>query len=427
MLPKLTAKGRRIWVRSIGEAVRDAAGQIVGIQGAFQDITRKRAEQTQLRLLETAVSRLNDMVMITEAEPFDEMGRGIVFVNDAFVRYTGYSREEALGNTSRFLLGPKSECVDLERIRAAMKNWQPVRAEIVSYTKAGKELWLDIDFAPIADEEGRFTHWVAVARDITERRRQREEILSLNSALEERVQQRTAQLKFANKELEAFSHSVSHDLRNPLSSINGFSNLLGKTMAQTACDHPLTQRSLHYLARIRAGVLQMGELIDALLSLAHLSRTPLRSEPVNLSALAADLLNSAQEREPGRVTHLHVETGLFVQGDPRLLRQVLDNLLGNAWKFSAGQARTEIAFGHERQPSGELVYFVRDSGAGFDMAYAEKLFGAFQRLHSPSEFSGAGMGLATVHRIVARHGGRIWGESTVGRGATFYFTLDKLY
>ena len=258
-----------------------------------------------------------------------------------------------------------------------------------------------------------------LTEEITERQQAQEEILRLNASLEERVQQRTEQLRAANQELEAFSYSVSHDLRSPLSAINGYSNLLGKEIDATGT----SERSKHYLARISAGAVQMGELMDALLSLAKVSRTSLRREKVDLSALAQTVLNGYQEREPGRVVQLDIHPELVVEGDPSLLLDVLDNLLGNAWKFSAKQVRSEITFGHEKDGVGETVYFVRDNGAGFDMAYSDKLFGAFQRLHAVSEFAGTGIGLATVHRIVTHHGGKVWAESAPGCGATFYFTL----
>ena len=250
------------------------------------------------------------------------------------------------------------------------------------------------------------------------------EIRNLNANLEERVQQRTAQLKLANEEMESFCYSVSHDLRSPLSAVDGFASLLEESVE--ALPEPLAKKGQHYLKRVRAGVVQMGELIDALLSLARLARAPLRHERVDLSALANEVLTNCREREPTRVLMAQVEPGLIATGDHRLLRQVLDNLLGNAWKFSAGELITRIEFGSETDANGDVVYAVRDNGAGFNMAYSQKLFGPFQRLHSPSEFEGTGIGLAFVQRIISRHGGRIWGESAPGQGATFRFTLGHL-
>jgi signal transduction histidine kinase/PAS domain-containing protein len=262
-------------------------------------------------------------------------------------------------------------------------------------------------------------------RSRLERKQAQEEILRLNAELEERVRQRTAQLEAANRDLEAFSYSVSHDLRTPLSAVDGFSGLLAKDLGNGDLPGP---RGQHYLNRIRAGIAQMGELIDALLSLAQVSRSPLRMDGVNLSVLADRLVAAYRERDPDRVVEVEIEPELWAQGDARLLQQVLDNLLGNAWKFTSRQAQARISFGRapEAGAGAPSVYVVRDNGAGFDMAYAEKLFGAFQRLHTVTEFEGTGIGLATVQRIVTRHGGRVWGESAPSQGAAFYFSLGDL-
>jgi light-regulated signal transduction histidine kinase (bacteriophytochrome) len=301
-----------------------------------------------------------------------------------------------------------------------MEKWQAVRAEIVIYTKTGKELWLETDIAPIADESGKFTHWVAVERDITERRQQQEEILNLNNELEERVLLRTAQLVAANKELESFAYSVSHDLRSPLNTIHGFSQLLAKIDAEN-----ISEKGKHYLNRIGVGVEQMGELIEGLLTLAHLSREQLKSENVDLSAVARQIEQDHRAREPQRQAQVNIQDGLSAHGDPRLLSAVFQNLLANAWKFSSKKPLARIDVGSELGADGDTIYFVKDNGAGFDMAFAHKLFGTFERLHSPGDFAGTGIGLATVKRVIERHGGRVWAESKINEGATFYFTLSR--
>jgi light-regulated signal transduction histidine kinase (bacteriophytochrome) len=247
-----------------------------------------------------------------------------------------------------------------------------------------------------------------------------EEVLRLNAGLEQRVKERTAQLEAANKELEAFSYSIAHDLRAPLSSIDGFSQML-----EEAAGQELGGRCRHYLNRIRAGVRQMGELTDGLLSLASLSRANLRNEPVDLAVLARAAAAACRDGAPQRVADIEIAPALPVRGDPRLLSQVVGNLVGNAWKFTSRVDRAHIEIGCMPGADGEAVYFVRDNGAGFDMAYASRMFEAFQRMHSPAEFEGTGVGLAIVHGVVTRHGGRIWAESAPQRGATFYFTLGR--
>jgi signal transduction histidine kinase len=238
--------------------------------------------------------------------------------------------------------------------------------------------------------------------------------------LEEQVRRRTAQLEVANGELEAFSYSASHDLRSPLRVIDSFSSLLEKTAGDT-----LSDSSRHYLNRIRFNVRHMADLIDALLALAHVSRVGLQREAVDLGSMAAAVVEQCREREPERDAVVHIADNMLAQADPALLAQVMQNLVGNAWKFTSKVPQANISIGCEATPGNPVTYVVRDNGAGFDMAYADNLFGAFQRLHTPAEFPGTGIGLATVHRIITRHGGKIWADSTPGQGAAFFFTLDR--
>jgi signal transduction histidine kinase len=235
--------------------------------------------------------------------------------------------------------------------------------------------------------------------------------------LERRVHDRTEALKESNKELEAFSYSVSHDLRSPLRSIDGFSQALLEDL-----DGKLDETSADHLRRIRAATQRMGALIDDLLNLSRVSRSELTRKTVNLSALARAAADEHRLAQPDRAVDLVIQDGVEAIGDPRLLRQVFDNLIGNAWKFTSRQPEARIQFG-ALEGDGETVYFVRDNGAGFDPAYADRLFGVFQRLHAMTEFPGTGVGLAIVDRVVRRHGGRVWAEAAVDQGATFSFTL----
>jgi light-regulated signal transduction histidine kinase (bacteriophytochrome) len=246
-----------------------------------------------------------------------------------------------------------------------------------------------------------------VQHDITERKQ-----------AEEKLEHSNTQLAATNKELEAFSYSVSHDLRAPLRTIDGFSQALLE-------DYPdkLDEQGKDYLQRVRSASQRMGVLIDDLLKLSRLSRSEMHKESVDLSALVEEIAAELQQTQPERHVELVISRGLTASGDRQLLRVALVNLLGNAWKFTGKRQQARIEFG-ATQNGDKKAYFVRDNGAGFDMTYANKLFGAFQRLHETTEFPGTGIGLATVQRIIHRHGGSVWAEGAMGEGATFYFTLS---
>jgi PAS domain S-box-containing protein len=268
------------------------------------------------------------------------------------------------------------------------------------------------------NEAGEIVGIFAAARDVTERKQAEDEIRRLNAELEQRVIERTAQLESANKELEAFAYSVSHDLRAPLRTINGFSLALME-------DYPekLDDQGKDYLRRVREASQRMDQLIDDMLALSQIVRADMKRELVDLSSLARSITRELLNGQPGdRQVEFVVQEGLAARGDPQLLQLVLKNLLGNAWKFTGKHQSARIEVGSVLNDDKE-IYFVRDNGAGFDMAYTNKLFVPFQRLHAYNEFTGTGVGLSIVQRIIHRHGGKIWAEGAVDRGATFYFTL----
>jgi signal transduction histidine kinase len=303
-------------------------------------------------------------------------------------------------------------------VQRALAREQPFEMTYRIVAANGATKWVWERGAAVRGADGSVLALEGFVTDISELKRAQDEVARLNAGLEERVRERTAQLQAANAELEAFAYSIAHDLRSPLTSIDGFSHSLEAT-----CGDQLPEAARHYVRRIRAGVQQMSDLTDAMLSLARLSRVHLRWEPVDLAAAAQRSIELLREQAPRDKLVLDIPRTLPAHGDPRLLAQVMANLVGNAWKFSARKPQTEIRIGTRTGDKGETVYFVADRGAGFDMAHASRLFGAFQRLHAPSEFEGTGIGLALVHKIVQRHGGRIWAQARPGDGATFFFTL----
>jgi len=277
---------------------------------------------------------------------------------------------------------------------------------------------------PELDENGQVTRAIGVIQDITELKEAENCISELNEALEQRVIERTAQLMAANQELEAFSYSVSHDLRAPLRGIDGWSYALLEDYGEQ-----LDQQGQEYIRRVRSEAQRMGRLIEDLLKLSRLSRAELFREQIDLSALARQIADRLLESEPGRQARFEIQPGLTAYGDAHLLEAARSNLIGNAFKFTGKTPNACIQIGHTETPGGAApvsgpAYYVRDNGAGFNMEYAGKLFGAFQRMHHASEFPGTGVGLATVQRIIHRHGGQVWAEAAVNQGATFYFTLE---
>jgi PAS domain S-box-containing protein len=329
-------------------------------------------------------------------------------------RGTGWSSDEILGqpfavfftSEDRAAGKPRRELEVAAQLGAA-------RGEERRLRKDGSQFLAEVTLTAVRDPAGQLAGFVAIARDITERRRDEVAIAKLNAELEHRV----AELAAANDELEAFSYSVSHDLRGPLRAIDGFAKILMEDFSER-----LDRQGQHYLARVRAGSQRMGQLIDDLLSLARVTRAEMHRSSVDLAQIARDVVEELRRQEPARVVDVAIVDTAPASGDARLLRAALENLLGNAWKFTGKTVPARIELGVQER-DGDRVFYVRDNGAGFDMSYAHKLFAPFQRLHEQSEFEGTGIGLATAQRIITRHGGKLWAESTAGQGATFWFTL----
>ncbi|ROZ72339.1 PAS domain S-box protein [Ramlibacter sp. WS9] len=338
-------------------------------------------------------------------------------VNDSAVAHYGYSRDEFLAMTIKDIRPAE----DVQALLAAvdgndgLRTLEPWKHRL----RDGRLIYVEISSHTL-DYGGRRARMV-LAHDITERRLAQQALEHINETLERRVGERTRELDMSNRELESFSYSVSHDLRAPLQVIDGFGRALVARYSQA-----LDQQARHYLDRIRDNTRQMGELIDDLLSLARVTRTEIRAEPVNLAPKATQIIERLRQRWPDRQVAVEIDEDMSCSGDARLLAVVLENLIENAWKFTARTQGARIRIGRKAGEAGENVIYVSDNGAGFDMAYAAKLFNAFQRLHAASEFDGTGIGLATVHRIITRHGGRVWAEASLGQGATFQFTLKAV-
>ncbi len=409
-----SADGSYRWFLGRGNPMRDAGGRIVRWFGTCTDIHEQRRarealieKEERFRTATLAVSDLlwtnNEHGRMTEEQP-------------GWAAFTGQSREEYEGYGWAKALHPDDAQPTIDAWEASVAERRMCVLEHRVRRYDGVYRLFVVRALPVLRADGSVREWVGVHRDVTERRAQVEEIRQLNALLEERVRQRTAELVASNRELEAFSYSVSHDLRAPLRTIDGFSTALEEDVGPL-----LNERSQDYLRRIHAGVGQMNRLIDSLLQLSRVTRADIDRDEVDLSELASEVVEQLRRTLPGRHFAVEIEPGLEGNGDSRMLHVVLTNLFANAVKFTGKQATPVIHFG-SLEHDGKRAYFVKDNGAGFDMKFAGKLFQPFQRLHGEKDFPGSGIGLATVRRAIVRHGGEVWAESGP-EGASFYFTL----
>jgi PAS domain S-box-containing protein len=397
-----------------GEPVFDAAGAFVGYRGTARDITHDRLSEQRLHQAR-AMLHVAAQIGRLGAWAYDNGAGRMTWSEEVCAMHDvrpGLSPvlEQVLG-----FYAPEWRSAVRTTFERCLQDGTPFDVEAQVITAKGRKIWVRTIGEAVWDADGQVRSVHGACQDISEGKETAER---LNAELEARVQQRTAQLELANKELQSFSYSIAHDLRAPLGAIDGFSQVLEQNVGAT-----LDDKSRHYLRRIRRGVRQMAELTDGLLALANLSRASLRSEAVDLAVMAEVAAAACRERQPKRRVELNVRGPLHALGDARLLTQVMGNLIANAWKFTATapQACIEVGSMHDRMRG--TVYYVRDNGAGFDMAHAARMFEAFQRMHSASEFEGTGIGLAIVHKIVTRHGGTIWAQSAPQQGAAFFFTL----
>ncbi len=409
--------GSRIWIESSVAAITWKGRP--ALLAFHVDISERKQAEVALRSSEERLRASIENTPYVAVQWYDEDGR-VLFWNSASKTVFGWSADEAIGETLDQLIFTPQQTADfvkvLKEIKVTGDSKGPV--ELDFHRRDGSLGTLVSTVFRIPSPQGE-PCFVCMDVDVTERKQAEAQIRELNADLEHRVAARTLQLQAANKELEAFSYSVSHDLRAPLRALNGFALALCEDHAGQ-----LDADGLRYARRIQANAVLMDQLVEALLSLARVARAELRTTPVDLSCLAHTIADQLRTNDPKRDVEFVVAPDCLAIADQALVRVVLLNLLGNAWKYSGKKPRARIEFGSE-QIDGETTFFVRDDGAGFDMTQARKLFGAFQRLHLAGEFEGHGIGLATVQRVVHRHGGRIWANAAVDQGATFYFTLGS--
>jgi PAS domain S-box-containing protein len=399
--------------------------------GVFQGYINFGTDVTPLKEAEVAVRESGQRFkLVADTVPamiyLHDKDERIEFANRGLLDYAGLKPEDVVGvqvgsETWSHFIHPEDISRFWDDYQDKVRRRAPYQYELRIRSWDGTYQWTTLSGVPRYDQMGRFAGYTGVYADISKLKESERQNNELREGLEKKVIERTAELEAVNKELESFSYSISHDLRAPLRGIDGMSLAVLEDYRDR-----LDDRGRKYLEILRKEAQHMGELINEMLNLSRLTRGTLHWDSVNLSETALEIAGNLKWQEPNRQVTFKITPDVVVQGDAHLLRAVLENLLGNAWKFTSGHPTATIEFGVEEQ-EGQTVYFVKDDGAGFDMAYANKLFNAFQRLHTASEFPGSGIGLATVQRIIHRHGGRAWARGEIEKGAQMFFTLGKAH
>ena len=372
-----------------------------------------RASEARSRFLASIVEQSEDAIITRDLNDV------IMSWNRGAERLYGYDASHAIGRKARELQLRELSEPEYQRVLMRIHAARSARFEMRCTKHGGETVYVLGTAGPMYDDDGRHIGEIIVARDVTELRQAREAMLQWNTELEQRVAERTAQLEAAYREAESLSYSIAHDLRAPLRAISGYARILEDELAPI-----LPPGSQNYLQRMYSNAVRLGTLIDALLALQRLARQPLARTRTHLNDAVKDALDWLRNEQPGRDIDISIADLGEAEIDPALMRLAFTNLLSNALKFTRGRQPARIEVG-TLAGTDERVFYVRDNGTGFDMRFADKLFGVFQRLHPESEYEGSGIGLASVYRVVQRHGGRIWAEAEVDRGATFYFTLGS--
>jgi PAS domain S-box-containing protein len=342
-------------------------------------------------------------IVVTDAQ---KRGNPIIFTNPAYNVITGYDPSEVAGRNPRFIQGPLTDPESVRQLREAVLKGKSCRSEIINYRKDGTPFWNEVAIDPIRDKTGVVRYWVSLETNISHRKKSEE---TLKKALQN--------LEHSYAEIDSFAHTVSHDLKNPIGAITGFGKIL-----LTSYSSKMGPQELELLKLMVDASNRMKDLVQDILDFSEIGRAQITRGTVDLSAIAHEISSVLQKTDPSRNVRWVLGENLTVEGDPKYLRLMLENLFGNAWKYSGKKTDALIEFGSVSK-DGVIAFYIRDNGAGFDAVNATTLFQPFQRFHSKNEFPGSGVGLSTVARVIDKHGGRIWAESKPGEGATFYFTL----